>query len=235
MKFISGAYWDAGPLSVNEDSLLLNVVKTASGRVVFAAVADGVGSLSEGEVASGYILESLNNVFYTQLIPLIEKRKGTKRIIRCLHRSLYEINDDFNKYCAFSGSKLGSTLTFILIFSGKYICFHLGDSGAFLFRKGESKSLCRKHSVKNGSISRLLGSFAFFEPDIYKGYLHAGMGILLATDGFYTKIHDMDYMFNPDDIRCEEQIEKRLYEVGMQIKKKGQDDNASALYIKCCR
>ena len=75
MKMISGIYWDRGNRSVNQDSLVLEQVLTSKGRVLFAAVSDGIGGLSEGEVASGFILEKLLTNFYQQLLPLIGRNK----------------------------------------------------------------------------------------------------------------------------------------------------------------
>ena len=52
---MSGVYWDRGRRCVNQDSLTLQQALTRRGRMVLAAVSDGIGGLSEGENASGFI------------------------------------------------------------------------------------------------------------------------------------------------------------------------------------
>ena len=48
MKIISGVYWDQGEREFNQDSLALQQVMTNRGRVLLAAVSDGIGGLKEG-------------------------------------------------------------------------------------------------------------------------------------------------------------------------------------------
>ena len=59
LKLMSGIYWDRGRRAVNQDSLTLQQAITNRGRVMLAAVSDGIGGLSEGENASGFITEKL--------------------------------------------------------------------------------------------------------------------------------------------------------------------------------
>ena len=78
MKFISDIYWDKGLRENNQDSLILEQVVTVKGRVLLAAVSDGVGGLLEGEVASGFILEKVHAHFYDEILPLIRRGKSRK-------------------------------------------------------------------------------------------------------------------------------------------------------------
>lgn len=63
MKIVSEIYWDRGKREKNQDSVLLEQVITVRGRILLAAVCDGIGGLSEGETASGFILEKLPQRF----------------------------------------------------------------------------------------------------------------------------------------------------------------------------
>ena len=53
MKYLSGFYWERGRSKANQDSIVLQQVVTDYGRILLAAVSDGIGGLSEGENASG--------------------------------------------------------------------------------------------------------------------------------------------------------------------------------------
>ena len=90
MKIISGVYWDRGRRSENQDSLVLEQVFTRRGRVLLAAVSDGIGGLDEGETASGFILEKLLESFYHQMVYLIGQGKGGKALERCVLRCFFE-------------------------------------------------------------------------------------------------------------------------------------------------
>ena len=57
MDIMSGFYWDTGSKEHNQDSVLLEQVNTGKGRILLAAVSDGIGGLPEGEVASGFLME----------------------------------------------------------------------------------------------------------------------------------------------------------------------------------
>ena len=56
MKYLTGVYWERGSTAKsNQDAVVLLQVLTARGRVMMAAVCDGMGGLAQGEVASGYV------------------------------------------------------------------------------------------------------------------------------------------------------------------------------------
>lgn len=233
MNYYTGVYWDTGLRALNEDSLLLEKIKTSGGRLLLAVVADGIGGLSEGENASGFIIEKLNKALFREVIPLYSKHKGIKRIERCILKSFYEIHEELSLYAKRKNIKLGSTISYLLIIGRRYIIFHLGDSKVFKIHKKRVYELTKNHSVREGSISKCIGSFAFNNPDILTGYIRKNTAFILASDGFYRSINMGTELFDPDNIIIEEQIENRLCEAGKYIKNHGQEDNASAVYIKC--
>ena len=74
MKILSGVYWNKGKRTQNQDSVTLQQVVTGRGRIVLAAVSDGIGGLAEGETASGYITEKIVRTFYEQILLLFEQK-----------------------------------------------------------------------------------------------------------------------------------------------------------------
>ena len=64
MEVMSGFYWDSGKKEINQDSVLVEQVNTGKGRILLAAVSDGIGGLPAGEVASGFLMERLQQHFY---------------------------------------------------------------------------------------------------------------------------------------------------------------------------
>ena len=56
MQYLTGVYWcGAGASRANQDAVVLQQVLTRRGRVLMAAVCDGMGGLSAGGEASGYV------------------------------------------------------------------------------------------------------------------------------------------------------------------------------------
>ena len=79
MEVMSGFYWDSGKKEINQDSVLVEQVNTGKGRILLAAVSDGIGGLPAGEVASGFLMERLQQHFYEEILPLIRKGKALRK------------------------------------------------------------------------------------------------------------------------------------------------------------
>lgn len=232
MKIISGVYWDQGERNQNQDSLILQQIMTSRGRVVLAAVSDGIGGLKEGENASGYITEKLVENFYNQMIALVGRGKGKRSIERSLMRCFYEINDGLRSYGRGKDIKLGATISLLFIWKRNYMIFHLGDSRIYQCGRKGMRLLTRDHSDGGRGLTKCAGSFPFQPPDICLGRVHKEGGFLLCTDGFYRRIErEMFKVLAPDDIAGDEQIARRLRELGMEALKRGEKDNMSAVYL----
>lgn len=238
MKIISGIYWDKGKRCVNQDSLLLEQVRTKRGRVVLAAVSDGIGGLPEGETASGFIMEKLLQYFYHQLLFLLGKGKRGKTLRRSFLRCFFETNRILNQYAKSKDLRLGATVSVLLLFRRRYLIAHLGDSRIYgIDQRGDVRQLTKDHSLNGNALTKCLGSFSYQSPDIYEGRIRGKEGFLLCSDGFYRclKKKMIAELFNPGEAESEEQIEKRLKEMAAYGLKQGEQDNMSALYVRCSR
>lgn len=211
--------------------MLAQEVMTSRGRVVLAAVADGVGGLSEGKLASGYLCEELNRVFYDRLIPLINRGLCLNEAKRVLLRALFEATQNMCEYGSLRDIKLGSTLSGILIVGRRYLCFQCGDSKLLKIRRG-AKELLQLDVNPDGSINKCLGSFEYVKPSFKKGFLRKNTGLLICSDGFWRRAGGFEAL-RPKEISQEESVEKRLVAIGALLRKRGEMDNISAVYIKC--
>lgn len=245
MNIISGVYWNRGGQAVNQDSLTLQQAVTGRGRVLMAAVSDGIGGLPEGETASGYITEKLVENFYGQMLSLITGGKRAKFIRNSFLRCFCSMNEELRRYGDGKGIRLGATVSLLFVWRKRYMIFHLGDSRVYLYHPGGTDSyrasppyggapelLTRDHSGKGSGINRCMGSFPYQRPDIRTGVIHERCAFLLCTDGFYRTL-DMQTMgaLNPEDINCEGQIEKRLKAMASCACQRGEQDNMSAIYL----
>lgn len=232
MKIMSAAYWNCGKRTVNEDSITLQQVRTEEGRILLAAVSDGIGGLSEGENASGYILEQLVENFYRQVLSLVNRKKGAREIKKSLLRCCFDINYGLSSYARGKNIKLGATISMLLVWKRRYLILHLGDSRIYQLHKSKVRLLTKDHSNGKNGLTKCLGSFPCQYPDIYIGKSKRKSAYLLCTDGFYRSLEEelRGEILSPQDILTEEQIEKRLQALGELALKRDGNDNISALY-----
>ena len=239
MNIISGIYWDKGEREENQDSLMLEQVFSKRGRILLSMVGDGIGSLSEGETASGFLAEKLLIHFYREIVSLVVKGKTDRTVERSFRRCLYELNQQLICYGRSKEIRLGTTVSMIFIRKNRYLLLQLGDSRIYRIsgkdRIVRAEKLTRDHLDENGRLKRCLGSFAYKSPDVKKGKIRKNTGFLLCTDGFFENLdkRTLAQVLNPRELTDEKAIEKRLKELAGEACRRGGTDNLSAVYLIC--
>lgn len=245
MKYIASAYWEKGNVRlINEDSLLLLQSLTVRGRVLLAAVCDGMGGMEQGECASGYLTEELITWYYDNLIPAIGKKKPIWVIRRSFQRKLYQIFRRMEVYGNNHEIAMGTTMSVLVLWEKRYLIWHLGDCRIYCltekkgFVKGtvERKTvlLTKDHNADRNKLTKCVGSFVpYFVPDFTVGIIPREGTFLLCSDGFWhlIKEEEMEQVLSPKELTDERQIEKRLRELGKAAIRRGEKDNISALCI----
>lgn len=239
MDYISGAYWDVGERPRQEDSVFFEQKRFKNKRLIMAVLADGIGGLSEGETASGYIIEKMAEVLNNEITELFAEGKSIFAHKKVILRRLYLISKELKEYASVKGIKLGSTMSLILITGRIYLIVHVGDSyilrirKRFLSSKVSVKVLSPLHVNPDGSLNKCVGSFDYYEPFTKVGFVFKNTGFLLSSDGFIKKSLKDAAILIPAEINREVSIERRLYELARKSKEEGERDNMSALYFKC--
>ncbi len=196
----------------NEDAIW---VDAATGLLV---VADGMGGHQSGEVASGMAITSIPENF-----KLLSKAgsagqildnslsPGTNRLGSCVKMANQMIYEAARKYPKDRG--MGCTCTAALIQDGRVGLAHVGDSRAYLIRRGEIEQLTTDHSlvmdqVRQGLISkaeaeksslqniltRALGTQPDVKIDIEEHPLFPDDVILLCSDGLFKELTEQDIL-----------------------------------------
>lgn len=232
---MTGVYWSRGCTArKNQDSVVLLQALTARGRVLMAAVCDGMSGLSQGEVASGYVTERLQEWFYESLLYAVRKKKPYWVIRRSLDRLTFHMQQQLQQYAGREEIELGTTMTVLMVWEKTYLVWHLGDSRLYRVHGRHMKRVTKDHIRHREQLTKCVGSFGYYVPDHHMGVLHKGEGLLLCSDGFRHCVagEELQAVLCPGQIKEEAQIERRLTEIGEACMKRGERDNLSAVYVK---
>jgi serine/threonine protein phosphatase PrpC len=183
----------------NQDNML--VIKKAS----LIAVADGMGGLRDGEVASATAMSVVKSA-QTPLIQLAQTvdsgtgSDGRIQLARTLDVLAHLASEKIQEVTG--GTQSGTTMVAGMVANDHFLITHVGDSRAYLFRSGTLRCLTEDHSVaasqlRAGTISQeehdnspyqhmlyqALGTAGSVDPDILDVKLADGDILLLCSDG----------------------------------------------------
>jgi protein phosphatase len=168
------------------------------------AVADGVGGLDLGEVASAKAVSVVTEEFAkaqagTMLISLLP------RLVQYANAAVH----DCTLAQKYRGKKMATTLVTCALRYDQAIVSHVGDSRCYLVRNGRAKAVTQDHTWVNeqrkmGLISaeemadsesrhvliRSLGPEMFVAPDTTALTLQAGDSLILCSDGLHNEMSD---------------------------------------------
>lgn len=207
-----GSTTEAAGRESNEDALLvtqLPEVEPGSGPGFLLAVADGMGGLERGEVASHLAIDLLNDLF---------ARDRPEDIAQSLKQAYRRANDAIYRQSVDNpqGGGMGTTLVAAVI-QGKYATIaNVGDSRAYLIRadqltqvtqdhsvvadqvaKGELKEEDARSSPQRNLLTQALGTNESLDrrmPSVYELTLLPEDRLLLCSDGFFDVLQPGDYL-----------------------------------------
>ncbi|MGA3264595.1 MAG: protein phosphatase 2C domain-containing protein [Terracidiphilus sp.] len=168
------------------------------------AVADGVGGLDLGEVASATAISVLTGEF--------ARAQAGAMLISLVPRLIQQANaavHDCSLTPEHRGMKMATTLVACALRYDQAIVSHVGDSRCYLVRGGKARQITQDHTWINeqrrmGLISasemaesesrhlliRSLGPEMFVSPDTTTLTLQAGDVLVLSTDGLHDEMSD---------------------------------------------
>ncbi len=186
----------------NEDALL------ALEDIGLFVVADGVGGRMAGELASAMTIDTFHGYaprFSDALDAFEDGRTSQARdeVLALLEEAAGEASARVFETASLTGREgMTSTLVAALVRAGTAFIIHVGDSRAYLLRKGELQQLTRDHSYINellatgamrpeevaqsrlkNVITRAIGLYTSVQADTMAVELQPGDRILLCSDG----------------------------------------------------
>lgn len=207
------------------------------------AVADGVGGLDLGEVASAKAIEVVTGEFaqaqadamLTSLLP---------RLVQHANAAVH----DCTLAPQYRGRKMATTLVACALRYDQAVVSHVGDSRCYLVRNGQARLLTQDHTLVNeqrrmGLISaremaasearhvllRSLGPELFVSPDTTAVTLQAGDVLVLCTDGLHNELREAEIAATVSQKKDAQQLAEELVARAVEV---DGGDNTSAQVIR---
>jgi protein phosphatase len=207
------------------------------------AVADGVGGLDLGEVASATAISVLTEEF--------ARAQAGAMLISLLPRLIQQANaavHDCTLAPEHRGMKMATTLVACALRYDQAIISHVGDSRCYLVRGGKARQITQDHTWINeqrrmGLISagemaesesrhvliRSLGPEMFVAPDTTALTLQPGDVLVLSTDGLHDEMSDVAIAAIASQNKNVDEIARELVTRAVEI---DGNDNVSAQVIR---
>lgn len=239
---------ERGIRTVNQDAIYASAGKN---RGIFV-VADGMGGHSEGELASGAIVNGIRNWWDSN--EFADAQLGIDSVAGQCGCLLTNLNTEVFAYFTSKGQMGGSTVVVLILWDGRYAMLSAGDSRIYHVRGKKLELLTTddvwenlpevKYEMRNetvvsdprfGKLTEALGSEERLKISRGGGMLSEREVFLLCSDGVYKycthreleKIMCRGLIFRSAR-RRKEMIKKCIYQSGM-------DDNYSAVICRVRR
>jgi protein phosphatase len=226
----------------NQDSIRIPDPSLPLERGLLWALADGMGGLSHGKLASSLALETIYEEFYGAQNP-IPKSLG-KGIESANARLL-------SKATGLGSVRMGTTVTAAIVSGDRLYIGHVGDSRAYLIREGGTKCLTSDHTMvgdlvrmkvlspdkvrghaQRSILNRAVGLELFVRADILELGILDGDRIVICSDGLWGSVEDDEIgavVLSRDD---PDEASRELVDLALD---RGSDDNVSVIILNINR
>lgn len=232
----------------NEDSYVLKAALNDNEQILFALVADGMGGLANGDVASLTMKRAFEDWFLTEL-PLLLQKTGhfEEGLAQQWQNIIIAGNDALNNGADMSGT----TLTAILLYGGKFYTANIGDSRIYRLNRGKLYQLTIDHSwaqeallmgydpdqiekdPRKNSLTRCIGAGLTDDPDTdyTSGAFDFGDAFLLCSDGLrhLVSANEIREVLESDAMTTDEKADLLID----MAKERHERDNITAVVITC--
>lgn len=189
---------------LNEDSFFVENADIGA----YALVADGMGGHQAGEVASSMTCEIIHRLVKEQL----QKGMSAEEVEKVVRRAFIEANNQVYHYAKthLRMMGLGTTSTFAMVYNGKLIIAHVGDSRVYtidetgiyrrtvdhsyvqeLVARGELTPEQAEHHPNKNYITRAMGTEEYIKVDTAVNDYH-GEIVLICSDGLTNMVAERD-------------------------------------------
>jgi len=254
MKYIFSALTQKGEAkSINQDGFALMTDESQYGNVLFAVLCDGMGGLTEGEVASSYLVNKFSTWFDNNSESLMNYGIDSGELRLIWEKIIETANQELLEYGKERNIQLGTTIVALLLDGHKFYAIHVGDSRLYVISNSMLKQITEDHSlvqreVKLGHITKEearydprrnvllqgVGAIGRIMPNFYTGDINPNEVFIICSDGFYHEIAEDELVsiLNPAYLKHRENLESELMGLIRTCKERGEKDDISVIAIK---
>lgn len=236
----------------NQDSLAIKLAETPQGDAIFAIVCDGMGGLAKGEVASKEVIYAFCEWFDSQFTEMAGNGSFSEGALKYQWMRLaISMNEKIKAYGEQNGIMLGTTLSAVLMYMGRYYIIHVGDSRVYeitsealqltadqtlVAREVAAGRLTPEQAETDSRRSVLLqcvGASPVVEPDFLTGVINKEASYMLCSDGFRHKISNEEIVdrIGPNACGSEADMEQGCKFLTELVKYRKETDNITVVLI----
>ncbi|WP_338470823.1 protein phosphatase 2C domain-containing protein [Niallia sp. XMNu-256] len=253
MEILTAIHTDVGIRKEgNQDSILLKIADTSVGKVVLAVICDGMGGLSQGEVASASVIKAFSDWFQYEL-PIQLGKNDLRDIQYRWDRLIKEQNQRIAQYGRNMNIQLGTTWAAVLIIDDySMLIGHVGDTRVYRIADRlqivtEDQTVVARE-IKRGRLTpeqaaqdprrnvllQCIGASKIVEPDFLTSRPERGEVIMLCSDGFRHMISEREIFeaFSPAHLTDETIMKQKAIEMVELNKQRNETDNITVLLMK---
>lgn len=239
---------------MNQDALLFKTAKTQYGEVVLGAIADGLGGLEYGELASNTMLHDLSEWFEKELPLFINDGYSLENVNVGLTNVINKTHKKLQDYMSRKKVRLGTTVAILYLFQNEYLIMHVGDTRVYHAKQDVVMQMTKDHtyvqaemdagrmtkeeallSDKRNVLTQCIGASHEMLPDCQKGKITTPCVFMICSDGFRNTVTEAEL---GNVIRKAGQCDKEMFnQIPVQmldlIKERNEKDNISSMFLKC--
>ena len=239
---------------VNQDAVGFKEIEIGGSRYAMLVVCDGMGGLSDGEIASATVVRNLLDWFEC-VFPSIDKNFEYAILQRELEDEINKCNSALHKYGVGIGIQLGTTVSTLLVKdNGLFLIANVGDSRVYrsnregliqitedqtyIEREIRSNRMtleeARQSKLKN-VLTQCVGVNESVEILFYRGKANSGEFFLACSDGFRHFMSEVDFynsLYSVFDDNDENKWNEILEKITNDNMEKGEKDNITSAVLK---
>jgi serine/threonine protein phosphatase PrpC len=236
----------------NQDNLLIKYGETAFGHCVLLVVADGVGGLQCGEIASRLAVEKLNdwwNIIFKS-IAFSVFNNIENQISASINAAVTDINIEIYKRGKKISCKMGTTLSVLFVMGHWYCIKHVGDSRIYILshrlqqlteddnllnrylKSGTGIESFERYTALVNTLTKCVGVKTEIELFEQTGTFEEGDSFMLCTDGLYKHIKNQE--IHKCVYKCYRNARKSqvyLRQIVCKARNRGESDDISAIIL----
>ena len=257
MKYNIAAHSDVGTVkTINQDAVLMKTAQTGHGKVCLCVVCDGMGGLSDGELASATVIRAFDQWFLSRLPELLREPEFPVEELRLQWDNLVlEQNKKLSAYAARAGKRMGTTVVAFLIVDGKYYIMNVGDSRAYMITDaiyqltkdqtyiqyemdmGRMTWEQAQTDPQRNVLLQCIGASEVVRPDYFLGDVETDAVFFLCSDGFRHVISpdEIYEKLRPENVHTQEEMLSAAKALTELNKSRKEVDNISVAVIQTCQ